>query len=113
MSHCQRLIKLREYEVRRPKNPGEYGEDGFPKPEIEKVFNIKGNDQAISGRERLLVPEGDRNRDVRDLFTDSKLNRDDIVIVDGDEFEVRTVEDWTLLRRTSHRVARIVMKDTR
>ena len=67
--------------------------------------------QPVSGNELLQVPEGDRNRQVLNVFSQKfEIKKDDIVIRNGDEFEVRTVENWNQLS-LSHFFARIVKKD--
>lgn len=104
------LLPEASLEGRRQLNKGKYGEDGFPiRPKVMK-FNFVGNVQPVSGFEILQVPEADRTRKVLNCWTEFRLEGNDIILFEGEEFEVRTVEDWTQ-QRLPHYKARLVKLD--
>lgn len=82
---------------------GDYDASGFFKvsgPDTE--FTITASVQPITGSEMLLFPENRRELETKKLFTSTELYgieegngvNADIVIIDGDEFEVVRVYPW-------------------
>lgn len=106
---CQ-LINDESLTVKRDLNLGKYGSDGYPKQQKFETFTFTGSVQPISGLEILQVPEGDRTRQVMNVFTSFELKGEDLVVRDGVDYEVRTVEKWVQLS-LAHFKARIVRKD--
>lgn len=106
------LLPDETLDVKRDLNNGLYSEDGYPKAQRIKKFQVTGNVQPISGFEILQVEEADRKRQILNLFTATQLEPDDVVVRNGVDFEVRTVEDWTQ-QNLPHFVCRLVRKDTR
>lgn len=90
------LLEGETIEVKRQTNLGEFGDDGYPLDPLFDELTSKGNAQPLSGLEILQVPEADRTRQVLNWFTKDKLELKDIVTRKGDDFEVQTVEDWTM-----------------
>jgi hypothetical protein len=76
-------------------------------PGAVQSFWILGSVQPISGRETLSLPEGERSRDWRKVYTRTQLRpvetgallggagrAGDRVVIDGEIFEVRTVQPY-------------------
>lgn len=110
MALRSRLVPDEDLAVKRQTNRGAFDADGFPTPAIFTEFNIKGNIQPISGLEILQVPEGDRTREIFNLWTATPLTTDDIIVRNTTEYEVQVVQDW-LQQNLQHFRARIVKKD--
>jgi len=76
--------------------------NGFLRPGSSTRFAIKGSLQPLSGKEMLMLPEGDRNKEILNLFTESRLNPSleqgqrlgDHVLVRNECYIVRSVEPW-------------------
>ncbi len=89
------------YSVRRPVTNGYYLEGVYQPSAIETV-QVIGSLQPLSPKESLLLPENDRNRESYNLFTDVELSPAsedglrvaDLVEVNGELFQVRSVEAW-------------------
>lgn len=82
---------------------GDYDSSGFFKvsgPNTE--FTISASVQPMTGSEMLLLPENRRELETKKIFTSTELYgiekgngvNADIVIIDGDEFEVVRVYPW-------------------
>ena len=85
------------------RSSGDYDAAGFFKvsgPDTE--FTITASIQPITGSEILLLPENRRELETKKIFTSTELYgiekgngvNADIVIIDGDEFEVVRVYPW-------------------
>lgn len=105
-----KLVPHEEVTVKRQTNIGQYA-NGYPVDPVYDTFTVKGNYQPITGNEILQLEEGDRTRQVANFWTDTLLQKDDIVVRNSIEYEVRVVEDWNQ-QRLAHYKARIVRKDT-
>lgn len=80
--------------------------DGKPLAvDVEKV-QITGNIQPLTGRDLLLVPEGDRTKEQVWLYTECPLFLQDTVTRCGVKFQVAGVEQWG-----SYNKARLVRID--
>ena len=90
------LFDRETIDVKRQTNFGEFGDDGYPETPVFENLTSKGNAQPLSGFEILQVPEADRTRQVLNWFTKERLELKDIVVRQGDDFEVQTVEDWSM-----------------
>jgi hypothetical protein len=82
---------------------GDYDASGFFKvsgPDTE--FTIYASVQPMTGSEMLLLPENRRELETKKIFTSTELYgiekgnsvNADIIIIDGDEFEVVRVYPW-------------------
>jgi len=88
--------------VKRMTTPGAYI-DGMWRDGKWQSFEITASLQPMMERDFLLLPEGDRFKDVRKIYTDAKLLvgnegrtlASDLVCIDGEDYQVRKVEDWT------------------
>lgn len=67
---------------------------GRPSLEECEKFDILANIQPVTGRELLMVPEGERSRNHLDVFTETRLKPKDVVVRFGERFEVHFVEEW-------------------
>ncbi len=85
------------------RSSGDYDSAGFFKvsgPDTE--FTITASVQPMTGSEMLLLPENRRELETKKIFTSTELYgiekgngvNADIVIIDGDEFEVVRVYPW-------------------
>lgn len=89
------------YPVKRPIANGAYI-DGVYQPSAVETVEVLGSLQPLSPKESLLLPENERNRESFNLFTEVELSpasedglrQADAVVVDGQEFIVRSVERW-------------------
>lgn len=83
--------------VKRQTNFGEYDSDGFPVAPMFTTFTIQASIQPLSGWEILQVPEGDRTRQLLNVFTETQeIQHKDIVVRNGAEYEAQVPEDWTI-----------------
>lgn len=82
---------------------GDYDSAGFFKVSGQDTeFTISASVQPMTGSEMLLLPENRRELETKKIFTSTKLYgiekgngvNADIVIIDGDEFEVVRVYAW-------------------
>ena len=76
------------------------------------IFTVKGNCQPVSGDDILQIPEGDRKRQLLKIYTEDELMVNDIVTVDGKEFEAHPVENWARQERLNHYKTILILKDT-
>lgn len=91
------------YQVKR-KGTGDYF-DGRYSPGDETTLTVTAVVHPVSGRERVVLPEGIRNRETVAVYTTEALRTDDapdgagadILVYGGREFTVVTVEDWSAL----------------
>lgn len=104
-----RLIDKETFSVERPGATTHSG--GVSSKAASTSFTIKGNAQPLSGKELLQLPEGDRQRQNKKLFTRTEIRNDDLITIGGVPFEVQTVEDWTRQIRLPHYEARIMKVD--
>jgi len=89
------IIERESFTFERQTNLGEFDDDGFPaSPQIENGSG-KGSIQPLSGNEILQVPEGDRTRQLFNIYTATELKHEDVVIFKGARYEVQPFEDWT------------------
>jgi len=58
-------------------------------------YNIKANIQPISGKELEQLPEGDRNKMNKWVYTDFVIKLNDIMVYNNIKFEIQTIEDWS------------------
>lgn len=65
-----------------------------------KNFDIKGIIIPLTGKELLLVPEGDRFRQQVWVYTQQEIRDNDSIIWDGYPYEVQIVENWGSYRRS-------------
>lgn len=79
---------------------------GRPTDGKMEEFIIEASIQPLTGKEVLQLEEGDRRRQHLYVFTKFQLERNDIVIRDGKNYETQEIEDWTSFVR-----ARIVLED--
>lgn len=79
---------------------------GRPVSKGESSFSIKGNIQPLTGNEILRLDEGDRTRDMFNLWTKSTLEKHDVVCFSGRKYQVEMVENWQ-----NHQKCRIVKVD--
>lgn len=57
-------------------------------------FMICGNVQPLSGKDLLIVPEGNRDKEQYWIFTQARLELADKITRNGVNFEVQTSEGW-------------------
>lgn len=72
----------------------------------DKVIVITANVQPVMGRELLMLPEGEREREQYFVFSRDKICSDDVIVWCGRRFEVRVVEPWQ-----THYEARMALID--
>jgi len=71
-------------------------------------FDAQGNIQPLTGIELQQLPEGDRQKEVKKIYTAFALQNGDVVTrSDGIRYEVQAVEDWTAFHQP-HFKARLV-----
>lgn len=93
-------LDSRKYPLKRTSG-GEYV-DGIWQSTGDENLEVKGSVQPLTGREIQRIPEGRRNTERKKIYTgdllqpgesDTLKNADEITI-DGDIFQVETVEPW-------------------
>lgn len=68
--------------------------DGKPVKSDVTTFKARGSFQPLSGRDLMLVPEGDRLKEQFWLYTPSKIKINDRVVRCGINFQAQTIQDW-------------------
>jgi hypothetical protein len=68
---------------------------GHYEPGPESEFEINASVQPLGGRELMQLPEGDRKRQPKMVFTKSRLQPNDIMLYECNRYEIQKVEDWT------------------
>jgi hypothetical protein len=82
--------------------------DGRYVPGSSQDLDARGNIQPLSGIELQQLPEGDRQKEVKKIYTAFALQNSDVVTrQDGIQYEVQAVEDWTAFNQP-HYKARLV-----
>lgn len=67
-------------------------------------FSAGGNIQPLNGRELLQLPEGDRKREAKKIYTAFALQNKDIVTrTSGVKYEVQAIEDWTAFNQPHYK----------
>jgi hypothetical protein len=65
-------------------------------PGAAQALDARGNIQPLSGKELQQLSEGDRQREVKKIYTAFALENGDVVIrADGMRYEVQAVQNWT------------------
>ena len=80
--------------------------DGEPLRPPPTEYSFRCNVQPVSGRELLLVPEGDRFKEMYSVWSEGQFKVNDRVVREGANFQVQSVEYWGSYSR-----ARIVRVD--
>jgi hypothetical protein len=84
-------------------SPSDYGDDGRLQDPTTSTFDVVASVQPVNGRELQRLPEGLRTSEVRKLYTATQLKTQgaaqdpDLIQIDGDSWEVQTVERWDIL----------------
>lgn len=81
--------------------------DGKPVKRRGAVHRIKGSVQPLSGRDLMIVPEGDRLTEQYWVYTADDIQTNDKVRRLGAIFQVQDVKAWP-----SYRQARMMLVDT-
>lgn len=71
--------------------------DGKPVQRFKEQFKIICNVQPVEGRELLLVPEGDRYKEMYFVFTNNMEKLvlvNDKIVRQGVNFQVQSVQNW-------------------
>ena len=77
-------------------------------PGSDENFAANGNIQPMTGIELQQLPEGDREKEVKKIYTAFALqNSDEVTRAGGIQYEVQAVEDWTAFHQP-HFKARLV-----
>ncbi len=101
----------KDYTVTRH-NPGFYNESGDFVKGTAVTLVIKASCQPVQGRERELLPEGSRQKQVWKLYTTTELKtnrgstptRGDIIVINGEKFEVIDCQDYTTHNSPSNKI---------
>lgn len=91
---------------------------GYYVPATQKTFKVRMSVQPAGGDDLQMLPEGQRTRNVKIGFCADELkgmnnetDKDmDIVVYDGDEFEVHNVEKWVGLAMNHWKIT-MIQKD--
>lgn len=80
-----------------------YGDDGVLDAPTTSTVTIRACVQPVTGRELQRLPEGLRTRELLSVWTATQLftqgagQDPDLLDIDGDTWEVQTVERWDTL----------------
>lgn len=88
------LMTLDKAEVTR-RGPGQWL-DGHYEPGQLETITIDCNVQPLNGREVEQLPEGEREKEQKWVWTQTGLVIGDVVCYKGEKYEVQRVEDWTI-----------------
>lgn len=75
--------------------------EGIPFSDRKTDFEIRALVVPITGKELLLLPEGDRFRNNIQIYTQGDIRDNDVVIYMNQPFEVQTVFNWVEIYRTA------------
>lgn len=92
----------KNYNVTR-RNPGSYVNGKWVEGSLITPLVAFASIQPMTGREMMRIPEGDRNRERKIAYSADLLKvaeptaktKADILNVDGQDFQVESVEPWT------------------
>lgn len=87
------------YTVKR-RGPTTVGSDGRADTAASSTFSVTASVQPMSGRELQRLPEGLRVAERRNFFTTTALQvtaAPDVVSIDGEDWEVESVQAWGTL----------------
>lgn len=82
------------------RGPTTVGADGIADAATASTFTITASVQPLRGRELQRLPEGLRVAERRKLYTSTSLKvigAPDVVSIDGDDWEVESVENYSQL----------------
>lgn len=68
--------------------------EGIPYSDKKTDFEIRCIVFPLSGKELLLVPEGDRYRTNVWIYTQDNLKNNDVVIYKDEPYEVQSIQNW-------------------
>ncbi len=68
--------------------------DGHYRKGDMTTYSVSVNVQPAVGRDLLQVPEGDRTREHKKIYSKFEIKINDIIIRYGIKYEVQTVSDW-------------------
>jgi len=77
--------------------------DGRDRKGAETVVSIRASVQPASGSTLDRLPEGMRQREVREVYSATQLRTQgpgrlpDLIVIDGNDYEVESVDDWSQL----------------
>lgn len=93
-AYIPRLFNMNTVTVKR-KSGGDYT-SGYFGGQTTTTLTISASVQPTPGKELLLMPEGDRLRDWKNVYTKTPLLAEDILIIDdGTQYEVQKDSEWT------------------
>lgn len=75
------------------------------------VYTAAGNVQPLNGRELLQLPEGDRNREYKKMYTAFAVQNDDVVTISGKTYQAQNVADWSDHPQPHYRVRLMLIED--
>ena len=68
--------------------------EGIPYADRKTDFAVRGIIFPLTGKELLLVPEGDRFRQNIWVYTQEDIRDDDVIIHNDQPYEMQTVQNW-------------------
>lgn len=87
--------------------------DGHAEDNPPTELQVTASVQPLGGKELMRLPEGDRSKEMRLVFTTVQLHPEyggghaDIIVIDGQDYEVSSVEAWTSLGFCKATVTRV------
>lgn len=101
----------KDYTVTRQAS-GSYNAAGDFVAGVNSTITVKASCQPVQGRERELLPEGSRQKQVWKLYTTTELKtnrgptptRGDIFTINGEKFEVIDCQDFTTHNSPSNQI---------
>lgn len=81
-------------------------------PGSAQDMDAAGNIQPLTGKELLQLPEGERQRQAKKIYTAFALENGDVVTrADGIRYEVQAVEDWTEFNQPHYKARLMRIED--
>lgn len=62
---------------------------------VETAYSVEANVQPLNGHELLQLPEGDRLRENKKIYTAFPVQNNDILTLGGKTWQVQNAMDWS------------------
>ena len=100
---CSIINEGERLEIRR-REPGKIYRGKFVSSNRYEEFTAQCSFQPLSGRETVQLPEGDQEKVHVKVYTAFAIKRDDIIVRNGEQYEVQVLENWGTYTKATARL---------
>ncbi len=113
MKRYPKLFKTHSFEVKRYIGDAYDPNTGLSQKREFISFSEEGSIQPLTGTEKLQLPEGDRSRNIKKVFTEFQLLTDDVIIHKDQSFETISVECFDSTEKFPYYLAKVGLIDVK